>query len=140
MEDLLSSGFAIEDNAEFTFSPSVVVLKGPILCVDSIVLEVDKAIHVLSGRGPSAIVQTHKFTYHARIRAEYNLLRYDSAHRHRPYAHKHIFDPFDRGREIQIIELRTEEEIPSLRQVVDELRAWYEENGDRLRAHIQNVR
>ncbi len=140
MEDLLKSGFAIEDTAEFTFSPTVVVLKGPILCLGSIVLEVDKAIHVLSGRGPSAIVQTRKFTYHARIRGDYNLLRYDSAHRHRPYAHKHIFDPFDRGREVEIIELRMGEEIPSLRQVVDELQAWYEEHGDRLRAHIQDTR
>jgi hypothetical protein len=133
MARLLEGGFVVEDQCEFSFPPDLVLLTGQIACVDQISLDVLKRIEILSGSGPSAIVQTKSFRYHAWVRGAHNIFRYCSPHGHRPYAHKHVYDPFDDGREGEMKELRKEADIPLMSQVLEELQAWHEANIERLK-------
>lgn len=133
MTKLLDEGFLIDDGCEFTFLRDVVVLEGRIICLDSITLEVRKEIAILSGSGMNARVQTRMFRYQAWVRGAHNVLRYDSPHQHRPYAHKHLYNTFGDGREMGIIELRKEKEIPTLGEVIRELQEWHAANASRIR-------
>lgn len=126
MADLLRDGFVVADGCAFTFLPRVVSLVGTIACQAGLCLDVEKEISVLEGRGLSAWVQTTQFTYHAWIRGASSLFRYCSAHEgHRPYPHKHIYDPFRGGRERDVVELEGEDAIPSMRDVIEEIRVWH---------------
>lgn len=87
---------------------------------------------MLSGRGMTAQVQTRRFRYHAWVRGSHNILRYESAHEHRQHAHKHVYDTFGYGRETAVTELPTEEEIPTLAEVIRELQVWHQQNVTRL--------
>jgi hypothetical protein len=70
--------------------------------------------------------------YHAWIRGVHNILRYESAHEHRPHAHKHLYDTFGTGLEREVIALAEEDRIPTLGEVVRELQAWHEANAARI--------
>lgn len=122
----------MEDQTEFSVIPGAILLTGRIICLDGIEVDVLKSIGIRSGTGMTAVVQTDSFTYNCWVRGRHNILRYCSAHAHRSYAHKHIYDPFDRGREVECRELRTEDEIPTLREVIEELQAWHQETAHRL--------
>jgi hypothetical protein len=132
MRTLLTGGFVIEDRCQFTLLPHVVILEGTIVCLDAITLEVRKEIGVLEGRGMAALVQTRRFRYHAWMRGVHNILRYESGHEHRPHAHKHLYDNFGYGSEREIIELASEEKVPTLTEVIRELQRWHEDNAGRL--------
>jgi hypothetical protein len=132
MRDLLAEGFVVEDQCEFTFLPSVILLQGPIVCLDGLILEVEKEIAVLSGRGMTALVQTRKFRYHAWARGVHNILRYESAHDHRLYPHKHLYATFGNGRETEVVDLTAEGSIPTLGEVIREMHQWHQENASRI--------
>lgn len=130
--DLIAEGFVVEDQSRFTFLPRLVVLEGVIVYLGGITLEVRKEIQVLEGRGMAARVQTRRFRYHAWVRGAHNILRYESAHEHREHTHKHVYDTFGTGRESDVIELPSEDSIPTLAEVIRELQAWHEDNAARL--------
>lgn len=50
MASLLREGFVVEDRCEFTILPSIILLHGPILCLDAITIDVVKQIDVLTAR------------------------------------------------------------------------------------------
>ena len=133
MTGLLREGFVVQDDCRFTILPSVVILEGVIVCLDGISLDVRKEIDVLKGHGPGAQVQTQVFRYHAWVRGSHNIFRYESAHEHRPYAHKHVYDTFGYGQENQLIELRSQDEVPTLTEVLRELHGWHQEHAGRLK-------
>jgi hypothetical protein len=132
MRALLDEGFVVEDQCQFTVFPKLVILEGSIVCLDGVTLDVRKEIEVLAGRGMIATVQTRRFRYHAWVRDVHNILRYESAHEHRAYAHKHVYDPFGFGAEVGVIELATEDKVPTLAEVIRELQVWHQENAGRL--------
>lgn len=133
MADLMAEGFVVEDQCQFTFLPSVILLQGTIVCLDGITLDVEKVIAVLDGRGMTARVQTRMFRYHAWVRGVHNILRYESAHEHRRHAHKHVYATFGDGREVEIIELAEEDRIPTLGEVIRELQVWHQEHAVRIK-------
>ncbi len=132
MADFLAEGFVVQDNCQFTFLPSVVILEGTIVCLDGMTLEVRKEIQVLTGRGMTAEVQTRRFRYHAWVRGVHNILPYESAHEHRQQAHKHVYETFGYGSETAVIELATDEEVPTLAEVIRELQLWHQQNATRI--------
>jgi hypothetical protein len=133
MAGFLDEGFVVEDRCAFTFLPAVVLLQGTIVCLDALTLEVDKEIAVLDGSGMNARVQTRRFRYHAWVRGAHNILRYESAHDHRPHAHKHVYNTFGGGQELTTTDLENEEAIPTLGEVIRELQLWHQEHAARLR-------
>lgn len=114
MADLSDEGFVIEDRCGFTFLPSIIRLQGSIICLDGITLDVDKEIAILDGRGMTARVQTRRFRYQAWVRGVHNILRYESAHEHRPHVHKHVYNTFGNGRGVEVLELKDEDDAPTL--------------------------
>lgn len=132
MAKFLKEGFVIEDQCEFTFLPAIVLLQGVIVCLDGITLDVEKEISVLDGRGMTARVQTKRFRYQAWVKGVHNILRYESGHEHRPEPHKHIYNTFGDGREIEVIDLDDEDTIPTLGEAIRELQNWHEENAARI--------
>ncbi len=131
--DLMAEGFVVDDQSRFTFLPGLVVLEGVIVCLDGITLDVRKEIQVLSGRGMTAWVQTRRFRYHAWVRGVHNVLRYESPHEHREHAHKHVYDTFGTGREVEVLDLPAEDAIPTLGEVLRELQEWHHQNAARLK-------
>lgn len=81
----------------------------------------------------NARAQTKHFRYQAWLRGVRNILRYESAHAHRSYAHKHVYDTFGDGLESAVIELRDEDQIPTLGEVIRELQVWHGEHASRIR-------
>lgn len=132
MADLLRGGFVVRDECVFSFPPRLVLLNGRVECLDGLTLEVQKEIEVLEGDGHMAWVKTRQFTYQSWVRGGHSIFRYCTPHSHRPYAHKHVFDPFNRGRETEIIEIADPEAIPTLREAIEEMEAWHQENASRL--------
>ncbi|MGH7653643.1 MAG: hypothetical protein ACREN6_03175, partial [Gemmatimonadaceae bacterium] len=133
MTRFLDDGFVVEDRCEFTFLPPTILLQGAIICLNGLTLEVEKEIAILGGTRMDARVQTRRFRYHAWVRGMHNILRYESAHDHRPHAHKHEYNTFGDGRESRVLDLLDEDEIPTLGEVVAELQLWYQENASQLR-------
>jgi hypothetical protein len=132
MARFTDEGFVAEDQCEFAFLPGRLLLVGRILRLDGIVLEVEKEIAILAGEGMTARVQTATFRYHAWIRGEHNILRYESPHGHRPAAHKHVYNTFGDGLEAEVLDLNREDDIPTLGDVLRELQSWHEENASRI--------
>jgi hypothetical protein len=123
----------VQDECSFSILPSSILLEGRVICQDRITLEVRKEIAVLEGRGMTALVQTRMFRYHGWIRSAHNILRYDSAHAHRPYPHKHTFETPGTGRELSVRPLETEDAVPTMLEVIRELQAWHLEHADFLK-------
>ena len=132
MTRFADEGLVVEDQCELTFLPGSILLAGRVLCLDGIVLEVEKEIAILAGEGMNARVQTATFRYHAWIRGEHNILRYESPHEHRPAAHKHVYNTFGDGLEAEVLDLNREDDIPTLGDVLRELQLWHEENASRI--------
>lgn len=133
MTDLLTEGFVVQDDSRFTILPSHVLLEGFVVCLGGITLEVRKKIAVLDGRGMTATVQTQSYRYHAWIRGAHNIVRYDSPHAHRPYPHKHIYETSGTGREVTIVPLEAEDEVPTMLEVIRELQAWHLEHASLIK-------
>ncbi len=137
MSDLVLDGFVVRDDSSFLTLPSVVILEGTIVCLDGISLDVQKQITILEGTGHTAWVKTTQFTYQAWIRGGASIFRYCSPHGHRPYVHKHVFAPFDSGRETEIVEITDEDRIPTMREVIEELREWHGHHAARIRDELR---
>ena len=134
MARLAAEGFVLEDQCTFRFLPGVILLQGTVVCLDDITLEVEKQIAILGGRGMTARVQTSRFRYHAWIRGAYNILRYESAHEHRAFPHKHVYNTFGDGRESAVTDILNADDIPTLGEVLRELQDWHQDNAARIRA------
>jgi hypothetical protein len=133
MAGFLEDGFVVEDRCNFTFLPSTVLLQGTIVCLDSLTVDVEKEIAMLSGSRLNARVQTRRFRYHAWVRGAHNILRYESAHEHRPHTHKHEYNTFGDGQELRVVDLLDEDEIPTLGEVIRVLQLWHHENAARIK-------
>jgi len=134
MRNLMEQGFVLEDGLTFEYLSelNVFVLTGEIRCLGGIEVTVKKEIAVLAGEGPTALVQTTKYSYHCHIGGGPNILRYDSPVAHRDFHHKHLFDTFGDNSETEILHLDTEESVPTLHEVLQELQAWYWENHEKI--------
>ncbi len=125
MRSHTESGFVTDDSCEFQVADGIIILSGTVRCLGGIELRVFKSILVLSGDGPTAMVQRAKYNYHAQFRDGTPILRYDSADDHRPLHHKHIYDPFDPSVEGELENIPDVDDTPTMGQVIEELEVWY---------------
>ena len=130
MQSLLDEGFVVRDRSGFEFLGPVVSLTGRIRCLGGIEVTVLKTLRVLSGEDLNAMVQTVKYTYHAQFLNGVRIFRYDSPVQHRNFHHKHVFDTFGTGDQVDVKRIDQESEVPTLREVLVELCDWYWANQD----------
>jgi hypothetical protein len=132
MDDFLLEGFVLEEDLRFEdLGDRIITITGTIRCLGGIVVEVEKALTVLDGEGPSATVQTFLYRYHAWIANQRNILRYENTDEHRNFIdHVHRYDTLGDGREVSVEEILEEKNIPTLADVLSELRDWYYANDE----------
>ncbi len=127
-----------DDTLQFTRSIRSIKLSGEIGCRGNIVIRVDKLIHVISGSGVNALVQTRWYAYNVFVRHRFNLFRYDNQDYdflrsgHKDAHHKHIFD-WQTGEELPDSPIWVgEDSWPTLGEVIQETEQWYWSNRDQL--------
>jgi hypothetical protein len=119
-------GRVIRNECAFTFLAHETRLDGVIYLSGRLKLEVAKTLTHLDGSGWRVHVRTCYFSYHALREPNRNIFRYDSRGDHRPHAHRHEYDTFGTGEEVSLVYLKTPQEIPSLKRVIEELHHWGE--------------
>ncbi len=129
MARLIGERVVVRDDCGFTEMSDHVLLNGPIYCEFGGKLEVDKRLVRLGGSSGNAKVQTVKLSYHA-VRHGLNIFRYNVGD-HRPYPHKHVYDFFGNGEEIELKKLEAVD-VPTLDAVIEELHNWLSSNSRRL--------
>lgn len=133
MQQLIKNGFVVLDGTVFSAGAGFILLEGRVECLGNIVVDVRKTIQVLSGDGPAALVQTRSYSYNVLIRGRGNLFRYDSPDlvptsatvEHHKYHHKHVYSLEPLGRQVQVVLIENEDDIPTLGEVLREAEAWY---------------
>lgn len=120
---------------DLVFSPeleSSIFVEGSVRCRDGIRIDVEKELRILSGEGADAVVQTVRYRYHVSHEGLGNLFRYDSPHSgHREFHHCHRYDVFG-DKTSTVNELRSEEDIPTLGEVIVEAVGWFDAHRDRI--------
>lgn len=132
MQRFLRDGFIIAEALRFeNLGNGYIAIVGTIDCMGGVVLEVDKLLAIQEGEGADALVQTVIYTYHAHVAGQGNILRYDSPHPdHNQFHHVHRYK-FDGDGADHVTEL-TWEDVPTLAEVVEELRTWVYQRWERL--------
>lgn len=127
MESCLRHGFVLRDEVKWTRLDNSFVFRGRIECQGGILIDVKKLVVILDHDGADLIVQTRSYTYNATLGGRnWTIVRYDSPHPHFPYHHVHRFKTgVQMSRDIL-----SEEERPTLSEVVRELEMWYYDNAD----------
>jgi hypothetical protein len=130
-------GLVVAHDLRLIDVPIGVLIVGRIRCQADMLIDVDKILRVHSGEGQTAIVQTDSYSYHALVEGLGNLLRYCSPHNdaahpdHRPYHHKHVFDPLS-GDAAGCVEEIEADEWPTLSEVIHEVCGWYFEHSSEV--------
>ncbi len=110
-----------------------IAITGAVLCQGQILVEVEKVLAVRSGSGQRALVQTTAYRYHASIPGIGNILRYENSDHHQ-FDHVHRYDPLRGDLKGTFHRIEQKNDVPTLGQVLRELREWYEENAEKLTA------
>lgn len=129
MQRFLREEFILSEDLIFSASgDGYLSISGTIKCKGGIEVLVAKILKILSGSGHRSLVQTIEYSYNAYVAGQGNILRYNSPHDdHNQFHHVHRFDFFGGGDET-VEEIKTEEDRPTLSDVLEELRNWYWQN------------
>ena len=131
MQRFLRAGFVRSENLSFNdLGDGFIELEGVIECAGNIDISVYKRIQILEGDGANAQVQTVDYSYNAFLAGVGNILRYDSPHPdHYQEHHVHRFDTASK-QEISVDFIVTEEDRPTLGEIISEVENWYYDNVD----------
>jgi hypothetical protein len=132
MEMLMAEGFVLDQDLRFQpLGNQQIALTGVVRCQGQITVLVEKVLAVRDGTGSSALVQTTAYRYHALIPGVGNILRYENNDHHR-FDHVHRYDPIAGDRKGTFQRIESKNDVPTLGEVLRELRDWYEEHADKL--------
>ena len=136
MQWFVREGFVLADELVFRdVGRSALVIEGGRQCLGDVRIDVHKLLRVWGGEGPDAEVQTIEYSYNVVVDGIGNRLRYDSAHlSHNPYHHVHRYDVLAGDKDGTVTPLHLEDEVPTLGEVLAEVRAWYFEHSDHIEA------
>lgn len=124
MESFIKEGFVISDGITFGEpSGGYITLQGQIHCLGGLQIAVDKRLRILGGTGGHVRVTTAQYSYNVSVSGRGNLIRYDSAHDHRPHHHVHRFD--SECHLVSVHEIHDENKVPTLGDVITEVRDLY---------------
>lgn len=129
MRDLVAGGFVRADGLTLgEAEDGEIKIAGELKCDGGIAIQVDKTLLILEGAGDTAIVRTVDYRYHGFVEGRGSLFRYCSPHLddgHRPYHHVHRFAIPTLAAIIPVERITDGNDIPTLRQVVEEARDLY---------------
>jgi hypothetical protein len=132
MQMLAAEGFVLDDDLRFQpLGDQQIALTGVVRCQGQILVEVEKILEVQSGRGHTAFVQTTAYRYHAQVLGVGNILRYENSD-HNQFDHVHRYDPIRGDRKGTFQRIEDKNAVPTLGDVLRELRDWYEANAESL--------
>lgn len=132
MRRFVDHGFVESDGVEVSPVPGGIRIEGELACLGGIVIEVRKELAFLDD-DPDPLVRNAYYSYNVGVKGLGPIFRYDSPHlTHRPEHHVHRYDPFDQDAPQRVDALESDEECPTLAEVVEEAQAWYYENMERL--------
>jgi len=151
MAKFVDDGFVLHDGLEWlAFGDGFLQLCGVIDCDGGVSIDVRKTLVLLTDEDADSVVQTVKYAYAAKVAGVRTIFRYCSPHEsHNKEHHRHEYDVFGTGLQIcqkkkcpveaEAVPLFISDEaaVPTLGQVIEELRSWYHEHVDdvaRLRA------
>ena len=127
LEQYRRMGFVLSEDLEIEYGVSKLFMSGSIYCESGLRIQVNKTIDILESDGMKSKVKTSHFSYSAIVAGDDYIFRYDSPHPdHRNYPHVHRKS--DDGCTVGIGELYSEEEIPTLGEVIGELYDFYTDN------------
>lgn len=132
MQSFFAQGFVQQDSCDFLVLSGLVTLTGRVHCLGGIELCVLKQIDVLQGQGAMPVVQRSTYNYHAQFLNGPYIFRYDSPVDHRPFHHKHVFDPLSSRKELRIDRIDDIGQTPTMGDVLTELQRWYWENASQI--------
>lgn len=134
MADFLGGGFVLSEDLCFEAQGGgIITLSGDVKCLGGINLRVDKTLEIVDGEGATARVQTIRYSYNAHIVRGHNILRFDSPHlTHNKFHHVHRFDTLGTGELTALQKLESEDDRPTLSEVLLEVQSWYWENIEKL--------
>ncbi len=128
-------GFVREDVVDYEMDPGtgLVHLRGRILCLGGIIIDVAKAMLPI-GDSVDPEVQTIHYSYAARVQGHGCFLRYDNSphHGHQDPHHRHVGDWRDLAGAGEQIQWVGRANWPTLGDVVSEARDWYWAHYDEL--------
>lgn len=127
IRDLQGRGFLLDADLEISAQGNdFLTMGGTLYCAgNQIKVQILKQI-CLSGDEPLA--QTGQYAYTAVLSGIGNIIRYDSPHMdHNRFHHAHKYDVLNGDKEGTIDEL-SEDQRPTLAQMVDDLESWYYDN------------
>ena len=125
MRGHIASGFVLHDGVRFhPPEDGHIAVRGQIRCEGGLNIHVDKKLKIVSGKGPTAKVQTVEYHYNVFTRVG-NVFRYDSPHEdHREHHHVHRFN--EEGDETHVHDIYDVNEVPTLGDVIKEVQEHYE--------------
>lgn len=131
IQRLLDEGFLGEDLLSIAVSGvDLITIEGKLVCEHGLEVSVTKALDVQGDR-----VRTFKYSYHAAFSDPHRrIFRYDNAHpwpHHADAHHKHVYSPPGSPEPGRVTWVGYDD-WPSLFDVVQELRDWWEETGQYL--------
>lgn len=133
-------GFVLDDGLTLERGQQGYLMSGRIRCAGGLSVDVRKALRVVSGEGPTAMVQTVSYTYHVMLAgpgSSLNVFRYcgphdDEAHpEHKAFHHKHTYDVLH-GDVAGSIARIDDDAWPTLGDVLEEMRGWYAEHSEEI--------
>ncbi len=121
MQQVLRGGFVLSEDLGFDPLEGFLILSGRIKCEGGIYISVWKRIALLSNAGASSAVQTAAYSYNVAVAGMGNVFRYDSPHPdHNRDHHVHRFDVLNGDKDGKVEFIFNEENIPTLREVIEE--------------------
>jgi hypothetical protein len=138
MDRYRDHGFILTDDLEVRdLGNEQILMEGTITCADGVYIAVTKMLRILDGDGSTATVQTIAYSYSAVLAGRGNIFRYCAPHdltdgvEHHSYHHVHRFSVFDDDSHGTISRL-SEDDWPTLGEVIEELRGWCADHAHRL--------
>lgn len=133
IQQYIAEGFVVGmEGMDFISTDGQIVLEGTVLCLGGLRVEVLKRISILVQEGTNPLVQTTTYRYQVTLGGVGTVFRYDSPHPHRDEHHVHRHDVLNGDRGGSIDYIYNEDDIPTLGEVIGEVRDWYYANFEAL--------
>jgi hypothetical protein len=142
MDQVVRGGFVSSHDLLADTRDGALEVTGRIECAGGIAIEVRQQFERVDGRDAEARVQIVEYRYHVQLTGVGPIFRYDAPHAlfddedapaHHHEHHRHEYDVLKGDREGTITCIYDVEQVPTLREVIDEAADWFYAHAEELR-------